>query len=216
MKDSLSQVGSMLNTMRRINEFSMDVLNKMISDGLKAWTNQPCQCNPSPAPNHGISNDARIICPPQDNCPPRCLLTIVRNGNRGDVITVPFRIRNKTHSVKTYLLGVREILDQDGTPIAQPSLDKLELTVQPEMSAMAEMKVVLNNKFLPGSLYETDIVIRERKHNQNICFKLYVNAEKDVPEAVPYDERDIDTHFHRWYHHYYCENDRKSIIIEDS
>jgi hypothetical protein len=216
LKESLSQVDSMLNTMKRLNEFSMGIMNKMITDGLKSWQKQPCSCEPSSSENyHGISNDAGIICPPQDKCLPRCILTIVRHGNRGDVIRVPFRISNKTHSVKTWHLGVREIVDQDGTPICHPSLDKLELTVQPEMSAVAEMKVVINDRFTPGSLYETDIVIREKRHNQNICFRLFVDAEKDIPEASPYDEKDIDTHFHRWYHHYYCENKSQIYTIEN-
>jgi len=214
MKESLSQVDSMINTMKSINEMTAGFMNKVIKDSLNAWQDKPCQCETAPSVHRGIPNDARIICPPQDNCPPRRLLTIERHCNRGEVIIVPFRVRNATNSPKTYHLGVREITDKDGTAIAQPTLGKVELTVQPGLSAVAEMRVVLNNNFVSGSLYETDIVIRERKHNQNICFRLYVNPDMEIPEVSPFDERVIDTHFHRWYHHYYCENAKISSISE--
>jgi hypothetical protein len=214
MKESLSQVDSIINTMKSINELTAGFMNKVITDSLNAWQNIPCQCSTASDVHHGVPNDARIICPPRDNCPPRCLLTIERHCNIGEVINVPFRVKNGTNFPKTYHLGVREITDKEGTVISQPTLDKVELKVQPGMSAAAEMRIVLNKYFVPGSLYETDIVIRERKHNQNICFRLYVNADMEIPEALPYDERDIDTHFHRWYHHYYCENERLFSISE--
>jgi hypothetical protein len=72
------------------------------------------------------------------------------------------------------------------------------------MAVMAEMMVYIGENLERGAVYETEIVIREDRHNQNICFKLYVNPVSEVPEAAPYDEREIDTHFHRWYYHYYC------------
>jgi len=214
MKESLSRFDGIIDTMKRVNEMTAGMMSRIITDSLKAWPGLPCTCDTASSGKHGISNDARIICPPQDNCPPGCLLTITRHGNRGEVIIVPFRIRNKANSPKKYKLGVREITDDDGNVIAQPTLDKLEITVQPGMSAAAEMRVVLNNNFIPGSLYETDIVISEKKHNQNICFRLYIDASADIPEAEPYDEKDIDTHFHRWYHHYYCENEKLFVISE--
>jgi len=124
MKESLSQVDSMINTMKSINEMTAGFINKVITDSLKSWQNQPCPCETASSVPHRVSNDARIICPPQDNCPPRCLLTIERHCNRGEVIIVPFRVRNGTNSPKTYNLGVREINDKDGAAIAQPTLDK--------------------------------------------------------------------------------------------
>ena len=212
IKESLSQVESFLNTMKKVNELSVGFMNKMITDGLKSWPKQSCCTgNSGYEQSHRVPNDARIICPPQDNCPPRCLATITRYANAGEVIIVPFRVRNTSGKIKTYHLGVRAIIDQDGNTVAQPTLNKLVLEVQPGMSVLAEMKVVINDQFKPGSLYETDIVIRESRHNQNICFRLYINPEADIPEAAPYDESDIDTHFHRWYYHYYCQNERGNI-----
>jgi len=205
MKESFTQVENMMHTMRQVNQMSMDFMNKMITDGLKYWQKQPCPCETEKTePPRRVPNDARVICPPQDNCPPRCLLTITRHGNIGETIIVPFKVRNLSNYVKKYQLGVRWLTDEDGQNVSQPSLDKLEIEVQPGMAVMAEMMVYISENLKVGSVYETEIVIRERRHNQNICFKLYVNPISEVPEAAPYDEREIDTHFHRWYYHYYC------------
>jgi hypothetical protein len=216
MKESLSQIENIINSMKRFNEFSVNIMNKLMTDSQKPWTSQPCCGKSSPTEDpRRVPNDARIICPPQDNCPPRCLQTIFRHAKSGEIIVVPFKIRNKSNSPKTYLLGVREILDLDGTTIGQPTLNKNKIEVQPGMAIMAEMKIDLNDKFKPGSVYETDIVIRESRHNQNICFRLFIDPEADIPEAIPYDEKEIDTHFHRWYYHYYCGNEKRSNTLVD-
>jgi hypothetical protein len=205
IKESFTQVENMMHTMRQVNQMSMDFMNKMITDGLKFWQKQPCPCESEKTePPRRVPNDARVICPPQDNCPPRCLLTITRHGNIGETIMVPFKVRNLSNYVKTYRLGVRWLTDEHGQNVIQPTLDKLEIEVQPGMAVMAEMMVNISENLERGAVYETEIVIRERRHNQNICFKLYVNPVSEVPEAAPYDEREIDTHFHRWYYHYYC------------
>jgi hypothetical protein len=33
---------------------------------------------------------------------------------------------------------------------------------------------------------------------------LFTHKNDDVPEATPFEEKDLGMHFHRWYHHYYC------------
>ncbi len=92
MKESLSQVDSMINTMKRFNEMTVGIMNKVITGSIKSWPNQPCPCDSaSSEPHNGLSNDARIICPPQDNCPPRCLLTIIRHGYPGEVSYYPIQ-----------------------------------------------------------------------------------------------------------------------------
>jgi hypothetical protein len=210
MKESLSQFENIIDSMKRLNEFSVGIMNKMITDSLKPWTIQPCCGKSSYAEDpHRVPNDARIICPPRDNCPPRCLQTIIRHAKPGETIIVPFKIRNNSNIAKTYLLGVREILNPEGTAVVQPTVDKVKIEVQPGMAVAAEMKIELNDKFKSGSVYETDIVIRENRHNQNICFKLCIDADTDIPEAIPYDEKEIDTHFHRWYYHYYCGDEKR-------
>lgn len=212
MKTAASSVEWMLQTMKRYNELTVNLLGSAVADGLKAWSGRPCGCTPSGNPRpHGVTSDARIICPPQDDCPPRCLTTITRHAEAGEVIIVPFRVRNTGTYPKTYALGVRPITDRHGNAITQPTLDRVKIEVQPGAAAMAEMRVNIGKGFIPGSLYETNIVIREKAHNQNICFKLYVNALEEAPEAAPYDEKDIDTHFHHWYYHYYCENSRNRL-----
>jgi hypothetical protein len=207
VKKGFLQVEYLMTAMKRLNAIAVDMAGQAIENGVKALSAARCSCNsPVASRSHGVTSDSRIICPPHDHCPPRCLTTITRHAHVGETIVVSFKVRNNGNHAKAYALGVRPLTDEHGNAVAQPTLDRVKIEAAPGMAVMAEMRIDLGKGFAPGSVYETDIVIREKAHNQNICFTLYIDDAAEAPEAAPYDEKDIDTHFHHWYHHYYCEN----------
>jgi len=216
VKSGISPIECMMKTVAKINETAAELMRGAVENGLKTWSGRPCGCSSSASRRrHGVTSDSRIICPPQDECPPRCLTAITRRADKGETIVVPFKVRNNGNLPKTYHVGVRPFIDVDGKRIAQATLDKVKIEAQPGAAVTVEMKVELGQGFVRGSRYETDIVIREKDHNQNICFTLHVNGEEEIPVAAPWDEKDIDTHFHHWYYHYYCENNSLPLIVEE-
>ena len=150
-----------------------------------------------------------ICCPPKDECPPRCLLRLSRRARPGEVILVPFQIRNASGQPKQYQLGVHPLLDQHGNPApTQPTLSTTQIQVPPGHTRVVEMRLDLSN-YQAGNVYETDIVVREKEVNQNICFTLTVESGADAPVATPHDEQKLQRHFVHWHHHYYCEEPRR-------
>jgi hypothetical protein len=147
-------------------------------------------------------------CPPEDVCPPRCLLTLCRDAYPGEVIVVPFVIHNASSFAKTYQVGVHPLLDEEGNAApASATLDQTSVTVAPFQSRLVQMRINLNG-FKAGSVYHTDVVIRERDHNQDICFTLNVKSFADAPVATPLDERKMNRHFVGWQAHFYCDESR--------
>ncbi|MBK6731819.1 MAG: hypothetical protein IPG60_12945 [Bacteroidetes bacterium] len=53
------------------------------------------------------------------------------------------------------------------------------------------MTLQISADYIPGYNYETEIVIREKDVNQNICFSLVVNAFENIPVACPRNEKII-------------------------
>jgi hypothetical protein len=193
----------MVRMTKRMADITLDMFATTFADGLKNWSRLLNCCGEQrQGQHHPLGNS--IICPPEDLCLPRCLLRITRSARVGEVIIVPFRIRNTGNTERRYKLGVRPFLDENGAEVGQATLDSIEATVPAGGAVRREMRIQVNRNYKAGEVYETDIVIRERSYNQNICFRLTVSSAGDVPEVTLYDERDLGLHFHRWYHHYYC------------
>ncbi len=153
-----------------------------------------------------LKKDDCDACPPDCDCPPQCLINITRNANPGEVIVVPFKIKNSLKTAKTYRVGIRPFYDSDGNILPnQPTLNKTTINVQPGQSILIEMKIDLTNGYDAGSSYSTEIVVREKDVNQNICFTLNIISNSFIPEATPLDEQKYFTHFQDWKSHYYCD-----------
>lgn len=147
-------------------------------------------------------------CPPEEKCPPHCLTVLERRAHIGEVIMVPFVVRNVCGGIRKYQLGVRPLYDPEGKPTPnQPVMDKNEITLQPNQAVVVRLKLDLSEGFQPGACYETEIVLREKEVNQNICFRLCIK-DYQLPEVHPRDEHEFFHHFVGWDKHFYCE-DRK-------
>jgi len=153
-------------------------------------------------------------CPPCEDCPPHCLLMIERIAHAGEIIIVPFAVKNTCGNPRHYKIGVRPLVNQDGQAApSQPTLNKTEIDVQPNQSVNLLMKLDLSNGYHAGDLFQTDIVIREKDINQNICFRLKIEAFFDVPVARPLDEKKYKLHFQSWQSHYYCEPKTSRVTL---
>jgi hypothetical protein len=153
-------------------------------------------------------------CPPVEKCPPCCILELDRRAKPGEVILVPFRIRNASGRQRSYQVGIRPMVDEHQNPApSQPTLDRTAVTINPHQSALVEMRLDLSHDaYRPGQRFEATIVVREKEINQNICFRLTLDPFDDVPEAVPCDERDLRTHFVSWHYHFYCDEDPRVTL----
>ena len=156
----------------------------------------------------GIKGGDHGCCPPEEDCPPHCLLQITREAAAGERIIVPFLVKNKCNAAKHYRIGVRELKNIDGAAApSQPVLNKSEVTLDPGQSQLVSMAVDLGN-FQNGNTYQAEIVIREKDINQNICFKLVV-GNSGAPVAQPLDEKKYALHWQSWRSHFYCESPQK-------
>ena len=152
-----------------------------------------------------LKNDDCSACPPECDCPPQCILRITRDANPGEIIVVPFKVKNILQSAKMYRIGVRPFYDNDGNLLPnQPILNKTNLNLQPGQSMLVEMRIDLTTGYVADS-YSTEIVIREKDVNQNICFTLHLTSNTFVPEAHPLNEQSYFIHFQDWKSHYYCD-----------
>ena len=144
-------------------------------------------------------------CAPKTSCPPHCLTSITRNATEGERIIVPFMVKNSCATAKTFRVGVRELKDADGkTAPDQPKLNKDQVTLEPGGSERVLMSIDLAN-FSQGSTYSTEIVLREKDINQNICFTLMVDANRNIPVAEPLAEQKYRLRWQSWRNHFYCE-----------
>ena len=144
-------------------------------------------------------------CPPKQKCPPHCIAFISRVAAEDERIMVPFMVHNSCSSSKTYRVGVRELKDQDGKAApTQPLLNKQSVTVEPGRSERVVMMIDLS-KFDNGSTYTTEIVLREKDINQNICFELKIDNDQNLVTASPQNEKQHKLRWQSWQNHYYCE-----------
>lgn len=151
-------------------------------------------------------------CPPEEECPPHCILQITRCAYAGEKIMVPFLVKNNCNSQKTYRIGLRELKNIDGSPApAQPELNKKQVTLEPGNSELVLLGVDLG-QFTNGNTYTAEVVIREKEINQNICFKLIVEAANNIPVAEPQDEKKYLLRWQNWQSHFYCEPGRAARI----
>lgn len=150
-------------------------------------------------------------CPPEATCPPHCIAAINRQAMVGERIIVPIVVTNDCNSQKTYRVGIRELKDGDGNLApSQPQLNKNQLVLDPGRSERILMTLDLGN-FSNGTSYETEVVLREREINQNICFTLKVN-DNNYTEVKPYDEKKYKLKWQDWQSHFYCEPHKKGDI----
>ncbi len=153
-----------------------------------------------------FSRRATPCCPPEVVCPPECLITIARRAHAGEVVLVPFKVRNTTSKARQYKVGVRPLKDEHGNAApSQPTVDKTNLQLEPHESTLVEMRLDLSQGYKAGQNFSTDVVVRENKYNQNICFTLHVEPYVNVPTAEPIDEARLDVHFVSWDKHFFCE-----------
>ncbi len=146
------------------------------------------------------------VCPPEPDCPPRCLAEIKRSACPGEVLVVPFNVKNTCGNARTYRLGIRPMVNRQGQPApSQPWLDRAELHLEPGQIATVTMTVNLMQGFQAGDCYQAEIVIREDKVNQNVCFDLCVDACKPAVEVRPLDEKRYLMRWQNWQDHFYCE-----------
>jgi len=173
---------------------NIDAMNKMVSDVGLSNLNLP-----------GMSQTETECCPPKQKCPPQCIMEISRNAYPGEIIVVPFVVKNTCQSHKTYRVGIRELKNIDGTLApTQPLLDKQLVNLDPGQSELVKMYLDLRN-FSSGQSFSTDIVIREKEYNQNICFRLSTKGYGDAPVAEPMDEKKYKLKWQSWRSHFYCE-----------
>lgn len=150
-------------------------------------------------------------CPPQQTCPPHCLTSISHCAMQGERIMVPFIVKNTCSQTKTYRIGVRELKDQDGNLApTQPQLNKQSVTLDPGRSERVLMLIDLD-KFNSGSVYTTEIVLREKEINQNICFTLMVDDNCNAVTAEPQDEQKYMLRWQSWQSHFYCEPQKHTL-----
>lgn len=151
-------------------------------------------------------------CPPEFECPPHCIAAIERHAMQGERIIVPFYVKNTCSHQKTYRIGVRDLTDADGQMApSQPQLNRHEVKLEPGQSMRVLMQVDLNG-FKNSSTYTTEIVLREKDINQNICFTLKIDNDPDHVVAEPKEERKMKLKWQSWKDHYYCEPNKGRVV----
>jgi hypothetical protein len=166
-------------------------------------------------PKLSFQSDDCGCCPPKTKCAPHCMSTISRKAMEGESIIVPFLIKNTCSVAKTYKIGVRELKNVDGTLApTQPILDKASVTLDPGRSELVRMGIKIHG-YTNGATYNTEIVLREKEINQNICFTLVVDSGQ-APVISPLDEQKYKLKWQSWDSHYYCEPERKIIRQVDT
>ena len=121
-------------------------------------------------------------------------------------------VKNKCGGTKHYRIGVRDLKNVDGSMApSQPILNKHDVTLDAGQSEMVLMSIDLLQ--VPnGNTYNAEIVLREKDINQNICFKLIVDGNSNVPVAEPLDEKKYLLRWQSWKSHFYCEPKKLSRV----
>lgn len=156
-------------------------------------------------PNFYGKESAKDCCVPKEECLPRCILEIERHAHSGERVIVQFIVKNTSNDAKTYRVGLREMINIDGTIApSQPTLNKHLVA----LSAGAEESVLLTvdlANYATGTAYSAEIVIREKDINQNICFSLIVDSNSNSLIAKPLDEKKYLLRWQSWRSHFYNE-----------
>ena len=199
---STFQVENLADNLQKLSSLSMDLLTNSFQNNLKLMSEMGnVLTKPLSEQKHKSS-----CCPPEHSCPPDCLLKIERNAYSGEVIIIPFAVKNTCNATKTYKIGLRPLVDQDGNPAAQqPILSRQEVTLEPGQTIQVLLKADFSQRVDPGTCYQADIVIREKEVNQNICLKINITSFCDVPVAKPLSEEVYFNHWQGWESHFYCE-----------
>ncbi|MEP6465279.1 MAG: hypothetical protein ABJB05_03195 [Parafilimonas sp.] len=185
---SLSALKPMMEGM--INNMS-SISNSILKNGLPTIQ----------IPKIGESN---CDCPPEETCPPHCIAAITRYAMQGERIITSFTVQNDCNQTKTWRIGVRDLKDENGALApAQPILNKNFVTLDAGRSEQVLVSLDLGN-FNNGSTYTTEIVLREKEINQNICFTLIVDNSGSTL-VTPLDEQQYLLRWQSWKDHYYCE-----------
>ncbi len=144
-------------------------------------------------------------CPPETTCPPQCIASIQRHAARGERIRIAMRVSNASAQSKTYQAGVREMKDQHGhdAPI-QYGLNKHTLTLDPGRTELLLLELDLQ-KAENGATYSTEVVLREKEYNQNICISVKIDDEHLVTDVQPFEEQRYRQRWKPWQAHFYCE-----------
>jgi len=152
-------------------------------------------------------------CPPKQTCPPHCIAAITRYGIQGERIITAFTVENDCSKTKSYRIGVRELKDESGNLApSQPQLNKTFVTLDPGRSEQVLVTLDLAN-FSNGSTYATEIVLREKEINQNVCFTVIVENISSTT-VIPQDENKYKLRWQSWKDHYYCERPTFSRVID--
>jgi hypothetical protein len=199
---------TLTDNIRQLTDLSVSAMKPLIasvSDSMTAYTKVlPTLALPNlTLPN--IKLQSSDCCRPVNECPPHCLTSITRYAMQGERIIVPFSVKNTCAVAKTYRIGVRELIDCDGNLAPeQPGLNKQSITLQPGRSEKIQMTIDLG-KFENGKTYTTEIVLREDKINQNICFTLCMDDCANLVTAEPQSEKKYNLRWQGWESHFYCE-----------
>lgn len=147
-------------------------------------------------------------CPPKEKCPPKFIGKIDRKAMSNERIIVPMMIGNSCSSAKTYKIGVRELLDQDGNLAPQqPVLNKNSVTLQPNGKERVLIGVNLAN--FKNGIYQAEVVIRELEYNQNVLLTLDID-DYAAPLISPLNEKDFKLKWQSWKTHFYCEPKKRT------
>jgi hypothetical protein len=196
------------DTLTQIANNSLQTLKPMMEgmlSNMTAVSQSVRSINPGNITLPNLFKETCNCCPPEQKCPPHCIAQISRIAAQDERIIVPFLIKNTCSHTKTWRVGVRELKDQDGKPAPfQPQLNKTSVTVEPGRSERVVMMVDLA-QFANGATYTTEIVLREKEINQNICFTLKIDNDHHLVTAQPQDEEQYQLRWQSWQSHYYCE-----------
>lgn len=194
-----------MNVARNWADVYQNAWSRVLQSGAQAVN----QWNPAEAGKSSSDSDCCRpggVCPPQPDCPPRCLAEIKRSACPGEVMVVPFNVKNTCGNARTYRIGIRPMVNTQGEPApVQPWLDRQELHLEPGQTATVSLTLSLIEGFRAGDCYEAEIVIRENKVNQNVCFQLCVTACQPAVEVRPLDEKRYFMRWQSWQDHFYCE-----------
>ncbi len=207
---------AMTNSFQRMADLSMDTIKPFMDGMFENITTMNKSLSDSGFGTlqiPGLNTKSCNCCPPEQECPPHCIATITRQAVKGERIIVPFSVKNNCASQKTYKIGVRELIDEDGNMApSQPQLNKNSITLDPGRSELVEMRIDLAN-YQNGGVFTTEIVLREKDINQNICFTLHVNRPAHITQVSPRDEKKYKLKWQDWKSHFYCEPVKRERTI---
>jgi hypothetical protein len=205
---------TLMDSYKRMADMSMNTMKPFMEGMAENVSTMNRTMSESGLPNlmtaiPGMSAKESTCCPPEPKCPPHCISTITRHALEGERIVESFLVRNSCSTEKTYRIGVRELKDQDGQMApSQPVMNKSSVTLAPGARERVVMMVDLKSAN-SGSVYTTEIVLREKEINQNICFKLIVEGHSNLHQVTPHDEKKYRLKWQDWRTHFYCEPPKK-------